>query len=129
MADGGASASPEDGAVGPPGPSEGVGRAYAPRSAAASAAWTLAVTVAARLGRPKAADLAPSDPQVLVECTVPYKYGEFLAKIHKVGTVLEEDFAESGTRIVAYLPPSLRNKLQAPARPPSATRQALPIEA
>ena len=49
---------------------------------------------------------------------MPYKYGEFLAKIHKVGTVLEEDFAESGTRIVAYLPPSLRNKLQAPARPP-----------
>jgi GTP-binding protein HflX len=58
-------------------------------------------------------ELALLQTSVLVECTVPYKYGEFLAKIHKVGTVLEEDFAESGTRIVAYLPPSLRNKLQA----------------
>jgi len=30
-----------------------------------------------------------------------------------VGTVLEEDYVGEGTRIVAYLPPSLRNKLQA----------------
>ena len=30
-----------------------------------------------------------------------------------MGTVLEEEYASSGTRIVAYLPPSLRNKLQA----------------
>ena len=30
-----------------------------------------------------------------------------------MGTVLEEDYASAGTRIVAYLPPSLRNKLQA----------------
>ena len=52
---------------------------------------------------------------VLVECTVPYSAGDFLAKIHKVGTVLEEEYATSGTRIVAYLPPSLRNKLQAHA--------------
>ena len=31
----------------------------------------------------------------------------------QVGTVLEEEYATAGTRIVAYLPPSLRNKLQA----------------
>jgi len=58
-------------------------------------------------------ELALLQTSVLVECTVPYSAGDFLAKIHKVGTVLEEDYASAGTRIVAYLPPSLRNKLQA----------------
>jgi len=58
-------------------------------------------------------ELALLQTSVLVECTVPYSAGDFLAKIHKVGTVLEEEYATSGTRIVAYLPPSLRNKLQA----------------
>merc|ERR1740133_348352 len=58
-------------------------------------------------------ELALLQTSVLVECTVPYSAGDFLAKIHKVGTVLEEDYVEDGSRIVAYLPPSLRNKLPA----------------
>ena len=58
-------------------------------------------------------ELALLQTSVLVECTLPYSAGEFLGKIHKVGTVLEEEYVESGTKIIAYLPPSLRNKLQA----------------
>ena len=58
-------------------------------------------------------ELALLQTTVLVECTLPYSAGEFLGKIHKVGTVLEEEYVESGTKIIAYLPPSLRNKLQA----------------
>ena len=38
--------------------------------------------------------------------------GDILAEIHKVGTVLEEEFLADGTRVRAYVPPSLRNKLQ-----------------
>jgi len=57
-------------------------------------------------------ELALLQQTVLVETTLPYKAGEFLGKIHKVGTILEEEYAEAGTKIVAYLPPSLRNKLQ-----------------
>ncbi|KAJ1468696.1 P-loop containing nucleoside triphosphate hydrolase protein, partial [Baffinella frigidus] len=50
----------------------------------------------------------------LVECHLPYSAGDVLAEIHKVGTVLDEDFRADGTRVRAYVPPSLRNK-QPPA--------------
>lgn len=48
---------------------------------------------------------------VVVECVIPYTNGDLLAEIHKVGTIVEEDYQEEGTHITAYVPPSLRNKL------------------
>ncbi|EKX34019.1 hypothetical protein GUITHDRAFT_147529 [Guillardia theta CCMP2712] len=48
---------------------------------------------------------------VMIECLLPYSASDLLAEIHKVGTIIQEDFQESGTRVVAYVPPSLRNKL------------------
>uniref|UniRef100_A0A7S4H8F6 Hflx-type G domain-containing protein n=1 Tax=Guillardia theta TaxID=55529 RepID=A0A7S4H8F6_GUITH len=49
---------------------------------------------------------------VMIECLLPYSASDLLAEIHKVGTIIQEDFQESGTRVVAYVPPSLRNKLE-----------------
>ena len=37
---------------------------------------------------------------------------DVLAEIRKVGTVVEEAYGPSGTQLVAYVPQSLRNRLQ-----------------
>ena len=49
---------------------------------------------------------------VQVECRIPYSAGDVLAEIRKVGTVVEEAYGPSGTQLVAYVPQSLRNRLQ-----------------
>ena len=49
---------------------------------------------------------------VRVECRVPYAAGELLAEVHKTGTVVEEEYEPAGTRVVAFVPPSLRNRLK-----------------
>lgn len=49
----------------------------------------------------------------MVSCLVPYSKGDLLNEIHKVGTIVEEEFLGEGTRVVAYVPPSLRGKLKA----------------
>lgn len=60
-----------------------------------------------------------SRPQLLlqrlveVECRIPYNAGNMLADIRKSGTITEEIYGPSGTQVVAFVPPSLRNKLQA----------------
>lgn len=47
-----------------------------------------------------------------VECRIPYSAGDLLADIRKSGTVVEESYGPSGTQLVAFVPPSLSNKLQ-----------------
>jgi len=49
---------------------------------------------------------------VVVECLIPYNEGGLLAEVHKVGTIIDEDYQEGGTHVTAYVPPSLRNKLE-----------------
>ena len=49
---------------------------------------------------------------VEVECRIPYSAGDVLAEIRKVGTVVDETYGPSGTQLVAFVPQSLRNKLQ-----------------
>jgi len=49
---------------------------------------------------------------VVVECLIPYNKGDLLAEVHKVGTIIDEDFQADGTHVTAYVPPSLRNKLE-----------------
>jgi len=53
-----------------------------------------------------------TDQQVEAECRIPYSAGDMLAEIRKVGTVVEESYGPSGTQLVAFVPLSLRNKLQ-----------------
>uniref|UniRef100_A0A7S0THY0 Uncharacterized protein n=1 Tax=Hemiselmis andersenii TaxID=464988 RepID=A0A7S0THY0_HEMAN len=48
----------------------------------------------------------------MVSCLVPYAKGDLLNDIHTVGTIVEEEFVEEGTRVVAYVPPSLRGRLK-----------------
>ncbi len=47
-----------------------------------------------------------------VSCVVPYSAAALLAEVHKTSTIEEEEFADEGTRIVAFVPPSLRNRLE-----------------
>ena len=49
---------------------------------------------------------------VVVECVIPYSAGDLLSEVHKVGTIIDEDYREEGTHVTAYVPPSLRNKLE-----------------
>lgn len=46
-----------------------------------------------------------------VQCVLPYAESALLAEVHKAGTIVEEEYVESGTRLVAFVPPSLRNRL------------------
>ena len=43
-----------------------------------------------------------------VEGVISYSDGKLLADVHKYGTVIEEEYAEEGIRIKAYLPESVR---------------------
>ena len=43
-----------------------------------------------------------------VEGVISYSDGRLLADVHKYGTVIEEEYAEEGIRIKAYLPDSVR---------------------
>jgi len=75
------------------------------------------VVTAARLGK-GLRKLMQVVERVLLESAskatllIPYSAGDALAQVHKVGTVVEEEFEVSGTRVVAYLPRSLLNKLE-----------------
>ena len=46
-----------------------------------------------------------------IECVLPYAEAALLAETHKVGTIQSEEYAEDGTRLVAYVPASLRNRI------------------
>ena len=46
-----------------------------------------------------------------IECILPYAEAALLAETHKVGTIQSEEYAEDGTRLVAYVPASLRNRI------------------
>ena len=46
-----------------------------------------------------------------VEELLPYSAGDLLSEIHQTGTILEEEFESTGTRVVAYVPPSIYGKL------------------
>lgn len=48
---------------------------------------------------------------VHLECLLPYSAGDLLAEVHKTGTVELEEYEESGTRITAFVPISLKNKI------------------
>jgi 50S ribosomal subunit-associated GTPase HflX len=52
------------------------------------------------------------DMAVQVECRIPYSDGDVLAEIRKVGTVTEETYGPAGTQITAFVPPSLRSRLE-----------------
>eukprot|EP00965_Chrysotila_dentata_P215805 6189010-Pleurochrysis_carterae.AAC.2 len=45
-------------------------------------------------------------------CARSHRASTVVSQVHKVGTVVEEEFEVSGTRVVAYLPRSLLNKLE-----------------
>ena len=47
-----------------------------------------------------------------VDCVLPYSCAALLAEVHKTGTIEVEDYVDDGTRIVAYVPASLRNRLE-----------------
>jgi len=35
----------------------------------------------------------------VVECVIPYTSGDLLAEVHKVGTIIAEDYQEDGTHV------------------------------
>ena len=47
-----------------------------------------------------------------VDCVLPYACAALLAEVHKTGTIETEEYVDDGTRLVAYVPPSLRNRLE-----------------
>ena len=47
-----------------------------------------------------------------IQCVLPYSESALLAEAHKAGTIESEEYVEDGTRLVAYVPPSLRNRVQ-----------------
>jgi GTP-binding protein HflX len=47
-----------------------------------------------------------------VDCVIPYREAWALNQVHTSGTVETEEYLEDGTRVVAYVPPSLRNRLK-----------------
>eukprot|EP00617_Octactis_speculum_P021848 CAMPEP_0185762860 /NCGR_PEP_ID=MMETSP1174-20130828/21823_1 /TAXON_ID=35687 /ORGANISM="Dictyocha speculum, Strain CCMP1381" /LENGTH=243 /DNA_ID=CAMNT_0028444715 /DNA_START=158 /DNA_END=889 /DNA_ORIENTATION=+ len=48
----------------------------------------------------------------MVEVLLPYSSGDLLSEIHKVGTIISEEFQEEGTMVKAYVPVSLHNRLE-----------------
>jgi len=48
---------------------------------------------------------------VRVSCVLPYANGELLAEMHKVGTIVEEEYVDTGCRVVAYVPRPLASRL------------------
>ena len=47
-----------------------------------------------------------------IDCVLPYQEAALLAEAHKTSTITTEDYVEDGTRLVAYVPPSLRNRIE-----------------
>ena len=47
-----------------------------------------------------------------IDCVLPYPEAALLAEAHKTSTITTEDYVEDGTRLVAYVPPSLRNRIE-----------------
>ena len=48
---------------------------------------------------------------VRVSCVLPYANGELLAEMHKAGTIVEEEYVDTGCRVVAYVPRPLASRL------------------
>ena len=49
---------------------------------------------------------------IQVECVLPYAEAALLAEVHKTGTISTEEYVDKGTRLVAAVPLSLRNRLE-----------------
>lgn len=47
-----------------------------------------------------------------VDCVLPYAEAALLAETHKTSTITTEEYVEQGTRLVAFVPASLRNRLE-----------------
>jgi len=47
-----------------------------------------------------------------VDCVIPYAEAALLAELHKTSTISTEEYVEKGTRVVAHVPRSLRNRLE-----------------
>ena len=75
-------------------------------------AYAVMTREAPRVGRSLRDGSARFRLAVRVECRVPYAAGELLAEVHKTGTVVEAEYEPAGTRVVAFVPPSLRNRLK-----------------
>jgi GTP-binding protein HflX len=60
-----------------------------------------------------AIDLELSKLRVEVTVVIPFDRGEMVARLHDVGEILSEDYAESGTRIVARLPREVLSEFDA----------------
>ena len=76
------------------------------------------VAVSARDGRGLDKLKAAVETQLLamsikVECVLPYAEAGLLAAVHKVGSIQTEEFVDAGTSLVAFVPASLRNRLEA----------------
>ena len=76
------------------------------------------VAVSARDGRGLDKLKAAVEKQLLamsikVECVLPYAEAGLLAAVHKVGSIQTEEFVDAGTSLVAFVPASLRNRLEA----------------
>jgi len=64
-----------------------------------------------------------------VDCVIPYAEAALLAEVHKTSTITLEEYDEGGTHVIAYVPPSLRNRLEIKAltfssEPPTAATPA-----
>ena len=75
------------------------------------------VAVSARDGRGLDKLLASVEAGLLaqcsrVDCVLPYSCAALLAEVHKTGTIEVEEYVADGTRLVAYVPGSLRNRLE-----------------
>ena len=49
---------------------------------------------------------------VRIDCLLPFSEGALVTEVHSKGTILSESFTESGTRLGAYVPLSLRNRIE-----------------
>ena len=47
-----------------------------------------------------------------VDCVLPYQEAALLAEAHKTATIELEEYVEDGTHLIAYVPSSLRNRLE-----------------
>ncbi|EOD18700.1 hypothetical protein EMIHUDRAFT_470200 [Emiliania huxleyi CCMP1516] len=74
---------------------------------------TYAVAISATQGKnlPKLLSAALLSLSVRVSCVLPYANGELLAEMHKVGTIVEEEYVDTGCRVVAYVPRPLASRL------------------
>jgi len=60
----------------------------------------------------KAIEDALRAQSVQVDFLLPWDKGNLLAEVHKAGSILSEEFTDKGTRVKAFVPYSLRNRLE-----------------